>query len=228
MRFNTPKTWYDYGSKHSLELLTNYVRKIESQITSGIEHFETNKGSEFVVDDADEGTGQVVEYYDGLEDMTWNLDDIHKVYFPNLQRTSAFLTMYAFLEPELEKLARILKRDLSLDGDLHDIEGTGVHRSLKYMLLIAKLPIQKGAAEWNRLTEINKLRNLIIHNDGKLTDHNGKRRSEAKVIDQFFPHVTEHDGHLLLSPTFLTFLVQQFSELFQFLDRAIKAKYKKD
>jgi hypothetical protein len=225
MRLGAPWNWYAFDSKHALELLTHYARRIEAQIDAGVVHYKLHKGKDFIVDNEELGIGQEVEFYDGLDSMSWDLDDLHECYFPNLQRKSAFLTMYAFLEHELEKLSRKLKAELSLTPELDDVAGKGVQRSMMYMQLIVNLQIEKGASEWNQISEINQLRNLIIHNDGQLFDHDGKRKREAKIINQLSRHLSEKDDELILGPTFLKHVIQKFDELFQYLDQAIQLKF---
>lgn len=226
MRINTPQRWYAFDAKYSLELLQHYCGRIELQIASGILHFDDNK-ERHPITDGQLDTGQDIDIYEGLESMTWDLKDIHYVHFPNLQRKSAFLTMYTFLECELEKLARKFKRELSLAGDLEDIEGKGIYRSLMYLRLIANLPIEKGDKQWSKISQLNKLRNLIVHNDGRLEDHQGNRKPEAKVIKQMIPHVDEKQGELILNVSFLPYALGKFSELFKHLDKCIQAKFEK-
>lgn len=225
MRIGTPWNWYKLDSRQSLKLLFAYSDKIENQITTAIDHFKENKGRKFIVLSKEERVGQDVEYYEGLDSMSWDLNGLFECYFPNLQRKSAFLTMYAFLEHELEKLARKLHEESELTAELEDIAGRGITRSLVYMQKIVNLTIDKNDSQWQRISEINQLRNLIIHNDGHLSDHNGKLKKESKVLRQIAGHLSEKDGELIISSTFLKYVAQKFDDLFQYLDKAIQTKY---
>src|SRR6267154_5377915 len=91
MKLGASVNWYKYDSKFSIELLKAFVKKVESQIDSGILDFTKNKKKEFIVEDEENKIGSLIEYYGGLEDQTWDLDELFKIHFPNLQRKSALL-----------------------------------------------------------------------------------------------------------------------------------------
>lgn len=225
MKIGAPWNWYEFDSKHSLSLLVNYSKKIERQIDNGIADFNKNKKSEFLVLSEEERIGQNVEHYDGLDSMSWNLNELHISYFPNLQRKSAFLTLYAFLEHELEKLGNKLKRESKLTAHPGDMFGQGVTRSLIYMQKVVGLKIEDNDSRWGRISDLNKLRNIIIHNDGRLLDHQGEKVRDAKVVNQFQKHLVVADDEIILKATFLMEAINRFDELFKYLDSSIKRKY---
>lgn len=179
MRLGAPWNWYKLDVHFSLELLDAFVRRTESQIESGIEHFKQNKTLEFYAISEEHWIGQNIKHYDGLESMTWNLNDIFESHFPNLQRKSAFSTLYSFLENELEKLANKLKREIAHNVKLQDISGNGIFQSYRNMKLIVELDIANDAIEWQRINDINKLRNIIVHAEGRLQQTPTQR--EAKT-----------------------------------------------
>lgn len=225
MRLNAPWYWYDFYAKPELQLLTSYIKAIESQIAAGIAHYEGNRKSELVVLSEEEGIAEEIEHYAGLESMSWNLDDVFKGYFPNLQRKSAFITLYAFLEHEVEQLSYRLRLESKLTVEPGDLAGQGVFRSLSYMEKVIVLNIDKSMA-WNKVKGLNKLRNLIVHNDGKLAALENERLSDIKVLKQLRPHVEFLDDGISIKPTFLPHTLKLFDELFQYLDEAIGIKYK--
>lgn len=56
------------------------------------------------------------------------IEDLFKEHFPNLNRRSALITLFGFLEHELGKLCVKLKVNLNLAIDLKDIQGKGIER----------------------------------------------------------------------------------------------------
>jgi hypothetical protein len=216
--------WYEFDSKHALELMNAHIKSIESQIARGIVHYKRNKKTELNIISEAEGIADEIEYYGGLESMSWNLNDLFKSHFPNLQRKSAFLTLYAFLEYELERLANKLRIESKLEVRPSDMSDQGVRRSLNYMHKVVRLEIDYGNA-WGKVSSLSNLRNLIIHNDGRLTNHEGEMKSEAKAITQLKPNVTEQDDEVILGSKFLHYTLQRFDDLFKYLDKAIGQKY---
>ncbi len=225
MRIGAPWYWYEFYSKHELQLLEAFVRNVESQIIIGINHYQENKKSELVVLSEEEGIAEVVDHYAGLESMSWNLDDLFKDHFPNLQRKSAFLTLYAFLEYELDRLANQLRIESKLVVQPSDLSGQGVFRSLSYMEKVVVLDIDK-AEVWGKIARLNELRNLIVHNDGNIVDNVGGLKSKAvKALNQLRPHVVQVDNEVKLKPTFLNYVLNSFDKLFQYLNKAVELKY---
>jgi hypothetical protein len=144
MKLGAPWNWYALDSKLALELLKVFVKNTESQIKVNIRGFERKKKSKLIVLSKEERIGQVVEYYGGVDDMTWDLEELFKSHFPNLQRKSAFFTLYAFLEHEMETLANKLKNESTLKAKPEDLAGRGIYRSFTYMQVIADLNVDRA------------------------------------------------------------------------------------
>src|SRR6266542_563799 len=99
-----PLNWYRYDVGFSIDLLRQYVRGVENQIAEGIEAFHKHK--EIRIDEATphENDVQTVTVHRGLDDETWDLKGVFEDHFPNLQRRGALITLYSFLEHELNDL----------------------------------------------------------------------------------------------------------------------------
>lgn len=227
MKLGAPWNWYALDSKLALELLKVFVKNTESQIKATIHDYKKKKKSELVVLSEEHGIAQVVEYYGGLDDMTWDLKELYGSYYPNLQRKSAFLTLYAFLEHEMETLANKLMKESGLKAKPDDLAGKGVYRSFTYMQVIAGLNIDKGDNRWNKIHEINKLRNLVVHSDGHLSREKEKRKSEEAFIARMKPHLKSKGDEVILRSTLLEYVLEQFDELFKYIDKGIQAKYER-
>jgi hypothetical protein len=177
MRLGAPWNWYKLDAKFSIELLQTFARRTETQIQGGIEHFTKNKQRELYVISEEEGIAQNVEHYDRLESMTWDLDTLFKSHFPNLQRKASFITLYSFLENELKKLSKKLQREIGIEKSQEDIKGNGIFRSMTYLEHSIGLNISKDAIPWTKVFEINKLRNIIAHTEGELSNEDKNRTS---------------------------------------------------
>lgn len=226
MRLGAPWNWYKFNARYSLELLNAFARRTEAQIESAIEHYRQNKQTEFQVISEEERIGQNIEHYEGLESMTWNLTDLFESHFPNLQRKSAFITLYSFLENELEKLASNLKSELAHEGRIQDIAGNGIFQSYTYLKLIIALDIAKDAPVWQKINDINKVRNLIVHAEGVLSQDSHTKEKQEQLVKRLKDHLsTNDDDELVLSATFLEYVLRCFDEFFQYLANAINSKF---
>ncbi len=178
-------TWYMNESTLSAELMDSFVKGVEKQAAESIVRYETDKETQ-VLEDAvtpsEEGYPRVVETHAGLDSETWDLEKIFKEYFPNLQRRSAFLTVWGYFEHELDKLCALYKSEKGLKLDLTDLTGQGVDRSTAYLEKVAGLNVHKTSQEWNQIRNTQKVRNIVAHRDGRLADRSGEIKPSLLAI----------------------------------------------
>jgi hypothetical protein len=223
MKLGSVESWYRLDARFALKLLHSYINGVEEQIQSSIDRFRNEKTQEFIVYDEELRIGQSVEHFGSLDSMDVDLVEIYEHHFPNLQRRSAFLTLYAFLEYELERLCIKLQRRYKLKSDPRDFPGNGIWRSMKYMEKIALLSIDETETTWCRLKVINKLRNLLAHSDGQLNNHDGSVKQEKKILDQLRPYI-DGDDEVIIVESFLPHVLEVFDKFFQYIDQAIGEK----
>jgi len=85
-------------------------------------------------------------------------------YFPNLLRSSLFVTIYSMLENELNRLCyKLSKRDgLTVD----DLRGNGIIRASTFLIKVCRVDFPEDSPEWKLLRQYNQLRNDVVHNNG--------------------------------------------------------------
>src|SRR5712692_3804142 len=92
-------SWYQQDGCPALELMDSYVSGVEEQAEQSSEKYDREKK---VLGNDD--SLSCTKLYHGLDSESWDLEGIFSVYFPNLQRRSALLTLHSFFEFELNKL----------------------------------------------------------------------------------------------------------------------------
>ncbi|WP_203296774.1 hypothetical protein [Luteirhabdus pelagi] len=220
---NNPFNWYKYNLKFSIELLYGFVKSSENQIQISIDDY-LKKVETTVIEEATgfPGSHQIIDHYNDLDSQTWNLDGVFKEHFPNLQRRSAFITLYSYLEHELDKLCILFKKSNNYAIELSDIKYNGIDRSVTYLSKIANLPIEKGDFRWGKLKSIQKIRNLIVHNDGKLIDLKGViKESELKIVRE--NDFLDEESEILIKNGFLKSVLDSFNDFFMYLNELIEA-----
>jgi hypothetical protein len=225
MRIGAPWQWYKLDARPSLELLETFVRRTETQIQTGVEDFKQNKASEFYVTSEEERMGQMVDHFDGLDSMSWDLKALFDSHFPNMQRKAAFVTLYSFLEHKLKKLAKKLQRELSIERTLESTKGKGIFKSFTFMEESILLGIGKSATEWIKIFELNRLRNLVTHAEGELSQQLEEKKQQEELIEKLQPYVSIDDDEVVLTADFLNHVLQRFDDFFQYLDRAIQNRF---
>ncbi len=216
-----PLNWYRFDLKFSIELLEVFIKNAESQIDLSIKEY-SSKTETLVLDKIPEkNSDRIVDVHQGLDSESWNLDGIFKEYFPTLQRRSAFLSLYGFLEHELDKLCMLYKKSQNQNVDFGDLKDLGIERSVKYLMIVAGLPIEKGNNKWGNVKSIQKIRNLIVHNDGKLIDlDNRPRKTEQRIVsDNDF---LSGENEIIMQKGYLLYVLETFDSFFKYVDGLIQ------
>lgn len=222
--YNHPLNWYQYEVLSSVELLTAYVADIERQVAAGIADYEAN--AEKVVIDEEHGQDavRIVEVYKDLDNEGWHLPEIFVVYFPNLQRRSALITLCSFFEHEIDKLCDRLQKQENLLVRFVDMAGKGVKRSAVYLEKVVGIDAGQDSPTWVAIKEIQKIRNLVVHANGRLVDHAKTRKKAEDAIVAKSPFL-EGSTEVLLKDGYLSYALRTCDAYFKLLDQGIQARY---
>jgi hypothetical protein len=221
-----PLNWYKYDVLYSTELLRSYIQGVEDQIARSIEEYrighevQSNAIEDRLENDENEPS-EMWASHGGLDSESWDLEDIFGEHFPNLQRRSALITLYSFLEHELNKLCDLFVREKKWKVSLNDMRGRGIDRATLFLERVVGLKIDKKAELWEEVTKIRDLRNCIVHADGKLKDGRGKPKDIAKYV-QGSPYLSG-DDEAKLSGDYLFHVLEIFDRQFQELDNLVRA-----
>lgn len=137
-----------------------------------------------------------------------------------MQRRSALLTICVFFEHELDKLCLLYKTEKSFKLALSDLGGKGINRAVSYLNKVAEIEVHTHSKEWDRIQNIQKLRNVIVHQDGKLHDHQGKPK---KAVIDYINQTDTLSGkeEILISKGFLSHVVDIFRKYLNKIQESI-------
>jgi hypothetical protein len=221
---NHPLNWYRYDVKGSLELLDSYVSDIESQVAKGIANFEANAETIVVEGKNPEEPPRFIQIHQSLDDQAWDLGVIFCEYFPNLQRRSALITLFSFFEYELNKACNLFQEFEKYQVSLGDISGVGIERAKTYLRKVASLDLNPATPEWTEVKNIQALRNLIVHADGRILDGDGKKRSGVARYVKESPHLV-CETEVFIRAGYLKHVLNSFNAYFEQINNAIKRRY---
>lgn len=218
------RDWCQYEMKFSLDLLRMFIENVESQAEESMARFAREKTKiEIAQGPGGENYAREVEVYQGLDDETWDLDGIFCDYLPSLQRQSALLTLVGYFEHELDQLCLLCRSEYSLELSLSDLSGTGIFRSTKYLKKVALIDTHKKTDTWNEITNIQKLRNILVHQNGRLTDHEGNPKKAivdyVKATDSLAGEV-----NVRINSGFLSAILRTYEIYFGLLDKSISER----
>jgi hypothetical protein len=213
MAYYLPKkvvlNWYQYDASFSVELMSSFADGIEKQAAESIANYRVIQNTS--------------EEHQGLDRESWNLEDIFVEYFPSLQRRSAFLTVWSFLEHQLDQLCLLYQSERNFGLSFMDVSGQGIDRSTIYLEKVARLQGLKAGAEWNVLKTLQRIRNLFVHGDGKLLDHQGNPRKEI-IADMKKVGFLTGDREIVIADGFLSYVVGACNRYFKLIEKAVYAE----
>ena len=225
MTLYVPKTvvynWYRYDVSFSFSLMKSFIEGIEKQASESVKQYEKEKEALVSSERSKEDHFEEVQLYQGLDDASWDLNGIFKVYFPSLQRRSALQTLCGYFEHELDKLCLLYQKEKSFTLSLPDLNGKGIDRAISYLEKVAGIEVHKASAEWNHIKNIQKIRNVAVHQDGKLKDHQG---NPIKAVIGYIKQIDSlscDDDEIIINSGFLTHVLDIYSLYFKMLNNSI-------
>lgn len=218
-KWKSPKRWYDTVRFES-ELLRTYAQNIEGQIKESIDKYHKEK--EVVIDEIDGEFANITEFHQGLDGSTYDLGSVFEEYFPNLQRRSALITLFSFLEFQLDELCKLFQGDQKFSISLSDLKDKGIDRSYSYLTKVVGLNIDKSSAIWNELKRIQGLRNVIVHNDGRMKNNDEIRKSD--LLDEKPSSLFSEEKEVILLEGYLKHVLDSFDTYFKELNTKIQQK----
>jgi hypothetical protein len=212
MPFYIPKkvvlNWYQYDASFSIELLLSLVEGIENQAADSITNYRTKR--------TEDG-------HQGLDEDSFNLEEIFGEYFPSLQRRSAFLTIWGVLEHQLDELCLLYQNEKKFRLSFKDLSGSGLDRSTNYLEKVAGLQGLKASEEWDTLKALQRIRNLIAHCDGKLLDRPASPKSGI-LADMKKLGFLSGDAEIIVDAGFLFEVVHTCGSYFKRIEKAIQVE----
>ncbi|MEJ4084806.1 hypothetical protein OC624_09840 [Bacillus altitudinis] len=146
--------WLDLFRHYGLVKLSDYAEHVEStlnhqlvEIDRYIDTFETVEEKEYYVD----------RIYDEIAAYS---DD-----FPAIMRASLLISIYSYLEHELNKLCRFHNAEGFL---IFKTKATGIARSKEFMKKELKMDFPDQTKEWNFICYVKEIRNCFAHAQGHI------------------------------------------------------------
>ena len=216
---NVVLNWYQYDISPSIELITSFVEGIEAQVDESIAKFENEKESFFLEEYPEANLARFVEVHQGLDGEAWDLRGIFVDDLPNYQRRSVLVFLSSFFEHKLDELCLLYQSEHSYKLLPSDLSGKGITRSTNYLRKVVEIEVYKDSEIWEHIQNIQKLRNIIVHQAGKLT---GLINDVKKYIEQ----IASLDGknEVIIKSGFLGFVISKFGAYFKLLGDSILKK----
>jgi hypothetical protein len=176
-----PRTWYRFVHGQ-IDLLRSHVQGLEEQIDESIKTYGKEKVTTVVERDNDGCPFVVLEEYREIEGSPNDLEATFKYYFPNLIRRGTLISLFSFLEHQLDQLCDLFASTQRLNIVYTDLKDKGIDRSRRYLRKVIRLPLDDNSVDWQKLKKIQGVRNIVVHNNAVLDDDTMKDVKKIKYL----------------------------------------------
>jgi hypothetical protein len=124
-------------------------------------------------------------------------------FYPDMLRKSLFLALYSLAETELRTICRHVEKRDKLSLSLNDIFARGgfISKIRKYLEKLAFISFP-GTLEWTELENYRKLRNCVVHNQGKLTSSGDDKYLRNTYVPSQYPYLSTDDDQVVFHQGF--------------------------
>lgn len=212
--------WHRFSFDMQLEDFYNYIDTMEGSIESHKSSLEER----FENESKHLTEPEKQEFYEfAFFDEYYNLDKTYSL----ILRKSLFISLYSFMESELQNIARKIEKQNLTDIKISDISHRGLHQYLFYIETVNKININISINVRNRFLQYNHLRNHFVHNGDDLI--NQKKYNSLKSLSYInFEEIPRKDyskyqiGALEkdFNPNYLSLVSKFFDELYKGIDES--------
>ena len=216
-KLNYNYNWY-YNFLVSLTIIESFLIDSESEIANRTKEIEKRISKEFEKDSEEYYT--YYEIYNKLDSSTFNIREVVSKDFPNIQRKSILITALSFFEREINKLCIELKEMKNIKVSLKDLNTQGLPRAIIYLEKVIEIPIDKNNKTYKRISDINKIRNLIVHNNGYLYNNENTLKEEDKIIKKTSYLSGEYE--IQIEKGYIEYVIETYKIYFKYIDSLVR------
>jgi hypothetical protein len=140
--------------------------------------------------------------------------------YPNTVRYSLFITVYNQFESSMIEACIELEKDHPNAVKLSDLKDKGMTRTYTYLEKVVGIKEPFEPTSWDKLKDLNALRNVIVHNNAKIEKPQTKISIER--IQKWAP-VRVKDDIVFLSETFIEHVNNFFHEQITYIAKKLEA-----
>ena len=215
-------TWFPLELPFALKLLESYALQVEDQVQRAIEQFQSGEGTEVV--EVNDESGDTVAIHKGVHSGLWDLRSVFEGYMPNLQRRSALITLFSFLEAELDRLCSRVQNQEKSRIHVTDLADKGIVRAAAYLCKVGGLSDIRNTQTWAEIRNIQSVRNLIVHSQGLLPAQSDSRRTKIAAYIEASPFLSGTDS-IMVEAGYLQHCLATFRTFFGEVHEQMRRRY---
>tara|TARA_R110002051_G_C8619101_1_gene483014 strand:- start:113 stop:778 length:666 start_codon:yes stop_codon:yes gene_type:complete len=136
-------------------------------------------------------------------------------FYPSILWKSLLLSIYFQTESALDQICQNLKKSNNYELTLKDIQGNGIFRSSLYLKKVCGIKAPFQTENWSKIIDFNKVRNILVHSDGILSNSNNKLKTICKKYDGIvMTEMTDDEISITIMEEFCSLMLDNVQELF--------------
>ncbi|WP_426810917.1 hypothetical protein ABOC32_10030 [Pseudomonas sp. WOUb67] len=159
------------------------------------------------------------KHQDIIESFAWDLH-CNQSKYPALHRTSLLITVFNFLEHQLNSLVEILYESIGSNLKIHDIHGRGIERAFLFLAKVAGIDFSSFGGEIPYIKGVNLVRNVIVHSGGVLPSSSNDKVN--KFISKTAGLSGVEVGSIIIGPDFIPRFIELLIRFFERLDGEVQ------
>jgi hypothetical protein len=183
----------EFLMKYDTDRLEKYIDKLSKVLMSIQENF-TKDIDEYAKKLPEE---QQSDWYE------WNSDKYSDLNteFPRIHNNALFVSIYSYFEASINSLCNFFESVTDIRIKCKDLQGNGIDNYRKYLKLVHNVEFPDNTTEWSDVNRYRKIRNYIVHSNGKL-DSTKKTDCIRQYVKKNPDLITidDHDCLTILSP----------------------------
>lgn len=221
--FTLPPQFLHHDVSLTFEIIASLNTQTDAYVEAGIEKYRS-EGPEIEEHEisAEDGAYYYMEYYQGLDSSSVNLDEMFTSYYPSVIRRSVFLTLYGMLEHDYEKLCNGFAKGHGKSVKLSDLKHSGFERCDLYAKKVIGMP---ASDHYSMVKKVTKLRNACAHNDARFVENDDRPIRELEDLIRIFPELLVKDGKQInFKAGSLQAMTKILKDYFNDVEKALKAQ----
>lgn len=110
---------------------------------------------------------------------------------------SSIVSLYTFFETNLNKICEKIQIEVDLVIGLNDLAGSNIiQKARKFLSKFVNIEFDQIDKEWIRITDFQKLRNLIVHQNSQIKNNS---KEDHKILAQFNCIKLEKDNSFFIT-----------------------------
>lgn len=191
----------------NLDVLKEYVFHLEMSFKSDLNQISKRYEEKVKGIENKELIEQLSEFYGEEHHMI-------DVYYLRIFRYSSLMAIHSFFENSMYDVAILFKTQLKIEKPLREFPGQGIEKYKRFLKKEARINFPDTTKEWNFISDFLKIRNCIVHCDGKVY-MSSKFEELAKIVDKDPDLALRHERELTIEKNYLDRLVESMEKFFE-------------